>query len=341
MDDDTPAAETAPAPSKKRKRNGEPAPPRVEPGSLSETPELDTAILNAQRAIQRVAKDGKNTTHGFAYALGDDIVEAARNALHAQDCKPARLGWEFRRVDGVSELMVEVGFEILHVPTGQARRESVLWPIITAHKQGLDKATAAALTGCWSYWLVGELAIPRKNEDQRGADMDGRNDNPPPTPRPARPEPTKEQWLAAAARWKKKGEAMAANGQTGPAAAEALDALLAVATDNPFDRKDGLADVKWPPHIIAKLRRYFAGFKRTVLYETPPEPSAKGATQPAADSAPESPPTAEDSTPEPSDLPPGWEVDPNTGERIPPAGWNDDDKYTRAERSAVRLGDDK
>lgn len=140
------------------------------------SPELATGLLAAQRAVQSVRKGSTNQYHKYDYTSAEDMIAAAREALHAGGLAVSVTGFAFAPL-GDSEVMICTTTYRLEHYSGAAR-EYVFSLTAQAEKgRPLDKALLGAQTTSLNYFLRNLLLIPRedKNEiDQR----DDRNHEP-------------------------------------------------------------------------------------------------------------------------------------------------------------------
>lgn len=139
---------------------------------------LDGALLDAQAAIQNVAKDSHNKFSNYDYTSAEAIIGACRDALHGAGLVARRITWSiatepyYTDADGYREFKVESTFRICHPASGMNEDHVVPFPAIERKGMPIDKAIAAALTSCWAYWLRDLLAVPRAAEE-----MDKRDDS--------------------------------------------------------------------------------------------------------------------------------------------------------------------
>lgn len=134
---------------------------------------LYAGLVRAQLAVQFAAKDARNEFHKYNYASAESMIGTCRVALGNAGIVARRRSWRISE-DG---LFVLSTFEVASV-TGETLTDSdVPWAIVAEKGRPIDKALAAALTTCLSYWLRDLLLLPREEE----ADMDTRNDKSNPT----------------------------------------------------------------------------------------------------------------------------------------------------------------
>lgn len=138
------------------------------------------ALLNAQMQLTEVGKDSTNEFHRFDYVSADAMVEACRKVLHANGLVARRKGWSYATTPESVHLVNSKTGEEMDVPivevtsvfvitlaeTGESETDSLPWKAIPEKGRPLDKAIAGALTTCLSYWLLGMLQVPRKDENE-------------------------------------------------------------------------------------------------------------------------------------------------------------------------------
>ena len=147
---------------------------------------LAAALLVAQRSLQAVEKDATNSFHRYAYVSAEQMIGAARSALHSAGLVVFRREWNLRE-DGVSVFSL---VEVAHPDSGERMLCDFCFPVVCEKGRPIDKAVAGALTTSLSYFLRDLLLVPREDE---GA-MDRRDDRPT-QPQPAvgwKPEPKPE-----------------------------------------------------------------------------------------------------------------------------------------------------
>jgi hypothetical protein len=151
---DAPAAETAAAAAPAPARTGGPG-----------TSVLGAALLKAQGAIQNVAKGSENVYHKYAYTSADDMVAAAREALHS-----GGLTVHVERHELLADLVPEMvvvrtTFALMH-QSGESRSYVFELPAIADKGRPLDKAILGAKTTSLAYFLRDLLQIPRVDENE-------------------------------------------------------------------------------------------------------------------------------------------------------------------------------
>lgn len=188
MTDDQPAAEPA---KKKVTRKKSPAAPAAGGGDP-----LAAALLEAQRTIAGVHKDGKNTHHRYDYVTSEQMIAVSRAALIGAGVTLTVTRWHLPPSE---PQMVEFVARIVHPESGQSHEEIVCWPVVPGNGRPWDKALAGALTTGLSYFLRGLLLIPRPDEEVDTRDDTGYKHQPapkrqsPPKAPPAPPPPPKWQ----------------------------------------------------------------------------------------------------------------------------------------------------
>ncbi len=125
-------------------------------------PNIRKALLQAQRGIKPVEKDGRNEFHKYDYVSAEAMLIAAREALHNAGLTAERNEWLYD-AQGAKVIMY---FEVAHAESGEARRYPIEWPIIEDRGRPFDKALAGALTTSFNYWLRDLLLVPRKDDNE-------------------------------------------------------------------------------------------------------------------------------------------------------------------------------
>lgn len=139
---------------------------------------IAAGIVAAQRALTAVGKDKTNTYHRYTYASAEAMVRACREALHAGGLAVTHR-WDISPNEG--QLFILVDFMLVH-EEGEHRVDRVTWPVVPEKGRPIDKAMAAALTSCMSYYLRGLLLVPR--DDDTMDDRDDRAYTPPAAAKP-------------------------------------------------------------------------------------------------------------------------------------------------------------
>lgn len=140
-----------------------------------QTPELDAALLAAQREAKGVQKTSENTFHHYKYAASDDVVIECREILHRYAITVSPLT-QLITGDFSNEHpygMLHVEYEVKHAISGQASIRKSETPVVPEKGRPPDKAAAGAKTLDLSYFLRGLLLLPRVDEF---ANVDGRDD---------------------------------------------------------------------------------------------------------------------------------------------------------------------
>ena len=157
------------------------------------TPELYTALLEAQRAVKDVKKNGHNAHHDYHYATAEDVLEAARQALHSAGLLARRPRWwladDKAEVGGLGEdtRLVVMECEVRHPESGGVITDEIVFPAVKQKGRPWDKALSACLTTGWEYWLRDQLQITRGIHPDE--DVTGRADNGPVEPDDLRGDP--------------------------------------------------------------------------------------------------------------------------------------------------------
>jgi hypothetical protein len=137
---------------------------------MTDTKNLASALLAAQKALPSVGKDAKNSFHHYAYVSAEAMIGACRDALHGAGLTVRRAGWKF---DGsVEGGIVNSTFVLTHGPTGESVSDEIAWICVPEKGRPIDKAMAGALTSSLGYYLRDLLLVPREDESE----MDRRDD---------------------------------------------------------------------------------------------------------------------------------------------------------------------
>lgn len=137
---------------------------------MTDTKNLASALLAAQKALPSVGKDAKNSFHHYSYVSAEAMIGACREALHGAGLTVRRAGWKF---DGTSEGgIVNSTFVLSHGPTGESVSDEIAWICVPEKGRPIDKAMAGALTSSLGYYLRDLLLVPREDESE----MDRRDD---------------------------------------------------------------------------------------------------------------------------------------------------------------------
>lgn len=142
---------------------------------------LAKAIAAASAAVKPVGKSSKNDYHGYSYASAEDMLLAAKKACEGAGLVTPMTHWEVEVIQPISEGgggtgVVTCHFLVIHAESGESMPGSAEAPFFKQKGQSVDKAHAAAVTTCMSYFLRGLLSIPRVGE---GEDIAGRDDREP------------------------------------------------------------------------------------------------------------------------------------------------------------------
>lgn len=144
---------------------------------------LESALLRAQRSIETVQKASKNTHHGYKYASAEDVLAAAREALHGAGLTAQTMSSTLEPVEHITigktgaqlyfgDIICE--FALVLAATGETKRYTFRLPVVCDGGRPPDKAMLGSLTEARAYWLGHVLAIVRTEEgvSDRG-DADG------------------------------------------------------------------------------------------------------------------------------------------------------------------------
>jgi len=158
---------------------------------MTDTKNLASALLAAQKALPSVGKDAKNSFHHYAYVSAEAMIGACREALHGAGLTARRAGWKF---DGSPEGgIVYSTFVVTHGSTGESITDEIAWVCVPEKGRPIDKSLAGCLTSSLNYWLRDLLLVPREDESE----MDRRDDRTyeprKAAPAPARPAPRPAQ----------------------------------------------------------------------------------------------------------------------------------------------------
>jgi len=149
----------------------------------TEVGRLVAALLEAQQAIQGIAKDGENTFHRYRYVSAESMFRETRKVLADAGVSVLPLSTSIRVeersiripignrvVEGVEGHGILCRRYLVAHRSGQSLEFSQEWPIVPENGRPLDKATGAADTASFSYFLRDLLLIPRV---EQGTDLDG------------------------------------------------------------------------------------------------------------------------------------------------------------------------
>ena len=155
------------------------APPPSKPKNLA------AALLEAQKAVGRVAKGSTNEYDHYSYTSADEMVLAVRIALHDAGLLLSRIGSRIEQPLREGEPLELVSlFKLEYPETGEERNYEFAWPIVGNPKRlyATDKARAGALTTSLGYFERDLLNISRQdsNEMDKRVDQDA-------APPPAKP----------------------------------------------------------------------------------------------------------------------------------------------------------
>jgi hypothetical protein len=133
------------------------------------------ALLMAQTQMRNgVAKDARvDYGKGYDYVSAEQMIGAARAALHAAQLALVRTGWQFMDGSEARPPLVLCDYTLKHVSGEQMQFAGLPWPIIEQNGRPLDKALAGALTTSLAYFLRDLLMIPKVD----GEEVDRRDDS--------------------------------------------------------------------------------------------------------------------------------------------------------------------
>lgn len=145
------------------------------------TKNLAGALLAAQMGIASVGKGSTNKFMNYRYTSADDMISAAREALHAAGLVARRVGWQMSPMEDGGQC-VTMSMRLDHPASGENFTELVQFPAYTEKGRPMDKAVSGALTASMGYWLRDLLLLPRVDEvedrDDRKYDPAKRNGTP-------------------------------------------------------------------------------------------------------------------------------------------------------------------
>jgi hypothetical protein len=154
---------------------------------MTDTKNLASALLAAQKALPSVGKDAKNSFHHYAYVSAEAMIGACRDALHGAGLTVRGAGWKF---DGSPEGgIVNSTFVLTHGPTGESVSDEIAWICVPEKGRPIDKAMAGALTSSLGYYLRHLLLVPREDESEMDRRDDTKYEPRKAAPAPARPAP--------------------------------------------------------------------------------------------------------------------------------------------------------
>lgn len=153
---------------------------------MSETSEISSAVVALHRALVAAQRDAEGQSNDrksgdgggpkYPYTSSEAVIAEARRVL-SKNGLICRQG-AHRPVDPASWLeafqsdsapappiYLEVAFEIMH-EAGASLMETIHWPVIVGKGRPLDKATGAALTAAYGYYLRGLLCLDRPKADE-------------------------------------------------------------------------------------------------------------------------------------------------------------------------------
>jgi hypothetical protein len=144
--------------------------------------EIYTALVNAQKSAQAVAKGGRNNHANYNYATAESIIEEARTALNENGLALLTGAYNVVPYENTTRLpehvaapptgKVCVNYTLVHT-SGQSMNFYAETSTIVEKGRPQDKAEASALTYNIGYFLRGLLCLPRVSDTD---DVDQRND---------------------------------------------------------------------------------------------------------------------------------------------------------------------
>lgn len=140
----------------------------------AERSSMATALLLAQSEMKGVAKDARvEYGKGYDYVSAEQMIGAARSALHAAQLSLVRTGWQFMDGSDARPPLVLCDYTLTHISGEQMQFAGLPWPIIEQNGRPLDKALAGALTTSLAYFLRDLLMVPKVD----GEEVDRRDDS--------------------------------------------------------------------------------------------------------------------------------------------------------------------
>lgn len=141
--------------------------------SKTERNSMAAALLVAQSTMRGVSKDATNSHHRYEYVSAEQMIGAARAALHAAELSLVRTAWHFMDGNDARPSLVLCDYTLLHSSGERMDFAGLPWPVIEQNGRPLDKALAGALTTSLSYFLRDLLLIPKVD----GEEVDRRDDS--------------------------------------------------------------------------------------------------------------------------------------------------------------------
>jgi len=126
---------------------------------------LAQKLAKAKKAVQAVAKNGRNNDQNYSYVKAEDVVETARQALNENDVvvlPPAQISADFDKLEsrsGNGGMFVKATFAF-RVVDGETGEGVETMRVGTATDYPGDKAIFKAETGATKYFLSALLNIP-------------------------------------------------------------------------------------------------------------------------------------------------------------------------------------
>lgn len=151
--------------------------PKTSIDTSAVTPELLAALVEAQRSVVTIGKDGRNTQRNYAYATSEAMIRAGREHLNG-----AGLAFLHTFVEGPPgepagnignqhvAALVRIPWVLGHASGGMIRGEAVMAAIGSPARPN-DKAVAATVTYALGFVLRGLLLIDKAEEDSHSVDQ--------------------------------------------------------------------------------------------------------------------------------------------------------------------------
>lgn len=144
-------------------------PPMQAPPADTKTASLVRKLATVMGAVERVAKNGKNTFHGYAYATEADITQAVRAEMATQGVMMIptveKVEWTAVETSGGKKerlCTLHVLFTVLDSDSDSSLR----FTIIGQGQDAGDKASYKAMTGATKYALLKLFLIPTGDDPE-------------------------------------------------------------------------------------------------------------------------------------------------------------------------------
>ena len=131
---------------------------------------MDERLFDTWGDIVGVVKDGRNDFAKYAYPKADSVIRDGRRALMKNGLMLTST-WGIRKFTDNAQ-MVDIAYRLCCPDTGEERTEVIQYPVCERKGTPLDKATSAALTTCYTYYLRALLMLPRVDNLSELDDID-------------------------------------------------------------------------------------------------------------------------------------------------------------------------